>query len=124
MNTEFSSSEIRGSQRRRKDTNSDDHQPLFLKKCYHMISTSPPDISSWSEDGQSFIIYDVNRFSSELIPTVYKHNKFPSFVRQLNFCKYSYYIIIYILINYNIIEHYIIMLHVLKYTIFSMKNAV
>ena len=81
--------EVRGSQRRRKETNSDDdNQPLFLKKCYHMISTCDPEIASWSEpDGQSFLIYDVNRFSSDIIPTVYKHNKFASFVRQLNFCK-------------------------------------
>lgn len=79
---------VRGAQRRRKESDSDDNQPMFLKKCYNMITNCPPDIASWSEDGQSFIVYDVNRLSSEIIPSVYKHNKFPSFVRQLNFCKY------------------------------------
>jgi len=50
-----------------------------------MISTCPTDIASWSDAGDSFIVKDVGRFTEEIIPTVYKHNKFPSFVRQLNF---------------------------------------
>jgi hypothetical protein len=44
-------------------------------------------IACWSEAGDSFIIKESNRFAEEVIPTVYKHNKFTSFVRQLNFCK-------------------------------------
>jgi hypothetical protein len=85
----FAPAEVRGPQRRRKDSN-EDNQPVFLRKCYVMISTCPDDIASWSENGDTFVIRDVERFSSEIIPTVYKHNKFSSFVRQLNFCKYTF----------------------------------
>ena len=78
----------RGQQRRRRDA-PEDTQPLFLKKCFHMITDCDPDIATWSDAGDSFIVKDVTKFSAEVIPTIYKHNKFSSFVRQLNFCKFS-----------------------------------
>jgi hypothetical protein len=64
-------------------------QPLFLRKAFYMISNCDPNIAGWSKDGESFIVHDIERFAMEVIPTVYKHNKFSSFVRQLNFCKFS-----------------------------------
>ena len=78
----------RGQHRRRRDT-PEDSQPLFLKKCFHMITDCDPEIATWSDAGDSFIVKDVTKFSAEVIPTIYKHNKFSSFVRQLNFCKFS-----------------------------------
>lgn len=39
----------------------------------------------WTENGETFIIKDAKTFSEKVIPTVYKHNNFSSFVRQLNF---------------------------------------
>ena len=44
----------------------------------------------WSAKGDTFIIKDAKKFSEKVIPTVYKHNNFSSFVRQLNFCKFRY----------------------------------
>jgi HSF-type DNA-binding len=41
----------------------------------------------WTEHGDSFIIKDAKEFQETIIPTVFKHNNFSSFVRQLNFCK-------------------------------------
>jgi heat shock transcription factor 2 len=46
----------------------------------------PPSLlSSRSEDGETFIVKQPDTFSSEIIPQFFKHSKFTSFVRQLNF---------------------------------------
>ena len=49
-----------------------------------LISNCPPDIGGWNEAGDAFVINDAERFSQEIIPTVYKHNNWNSFIRQLN----------------------------------------
>ena len=59
--------------------------PLFLLKTFSILETSDVEIVTWSEAGDSFIVLDPQRFSAEVIPTYFKHNKFTSFVRQLNF---------------------------------------
>lgn len=38
----------------------------------------------WSDDGNSFIVLDEDEFARILIPELFKHNKYASFVRQLN----------------------------------------
>jgi hypothetical protein len=50
-----------------------------------MISTSDPDLATWSNDGRSVIIKDTKRFEKEEIPKYFDHDKFASFSRQLNF---------------------------------------
>ena len=42
------------------------------------------DLIRWSDDGDSFIILDEDEFARTLIPELFKHNKYASFVRQLN----------------------------------------
>lgn len=59
--------------------------PIFLRKTYHMIDTCDTTIASWSEDGETFIVKQPEIFSSKIIPQFFKHSKFSSFVRQLNF---------------------------------------
>eukprot|EP00551_Chaetoceros_affinis_P008117 CAMPEP_0203683550 /NCGR_PEP_ID=MMETSP0090-20130426/47577_1 /ASSEMBLY_ACC=CAM_ASM_001088 /TAXON_ID=426623 /ORGANISM="Chaetoceros affinis, Strain CCMP159" /LENGTH=669 /DNA_ID=CAMNT_0050552699 /DNA_START=382 /DNA_END=2392 /DNA_ORIENTATION=+ len=59
--------------------------PVFLKKTYHMIDSCEPSIGSWSDDGDSFLVKDPDKFAKEIIPQFFKHNNFSSFVRQLNF---------------------------------------
>eukprot|EP00538_Stauroneis_constricta_P000730 CAMPEP_0119572936 /NCGR_PEP_ID=MMETSP1352-20130426/44866_1 /TAXON_ID=265584 /ORGANISM="Stauroneis constricta, Strain CCMP1120" /LENGTH=537 /DNA_ID=CAMNT_0007622623 /DNA_START=972 /DNA_END=2585 /DNA_ORIENTATION=- len=59
--------------------------PIFLRKTYHMIDTCDPSIACWSDDGETFVIKDPVKFERTIIPQFFKHSKFSSFVRQLNF---------------------------------------
>jgi len=59
--------------------------PIFLKKTYRMLESSPPEIAAWTSDGEMFVVKDPDRFASQIIPQYFDHNKFSSFARQLNF---------------------------------------
>ncbi|XP_031476999.1 heat stress transcription factor A-2b-like isoform X2 [Nymphaea colorata] len=59
--------------------------PPFLNKTYDIIDDPGTDqMVSWSKTGNSFVVWDPYRFSTELLPRFFKHNNFSSFVRQLN----------------------------------------
>ncbi|EPS44498.1 hypothetical protein H072_1515 [Dactylellina haptotyla CBS 200.50] len=59
--------------------------PPFVEKVATFVNDeNNHEIIRWSDDGDSFIVLDEDRFSKELIPGVFKHNNFASFVRQLN----------------------------------------
>eukprot|EP00536_Pseudo-nitzschia_multiseries_P000891 jgi/Psemu1/321823/estExt_fgenesh1_pg.C_110032 len=59
--------------------------PIFLKKTYKMIDSSPQEIASWTTDGDMFVVKDPDQFAAQIIPQYFDHNKFSSFARQLNF---------------------------------------
>lgn len=42
------------------------------------------DLIRWSDRGDSFIVLDEDEFAKTLIPELFKHNNYASFVRQLN----------------------------------------
>ena len=42
------------------------------------------DLIRWSDRGDSFVVLDEDEFAKTLIPELFKHNNYPSFVRQLN----------------------------------------
>lgn len=42
------------------------------------------ELIRWSDDGNSFIVLDEDEFAKTLIPELFKHNNYASFVRQLN----------------------------------------
>ncbi|KWU41740.1 hypothetical protein RHOSPDRAFT_7347, partial [Rhodotorula sp. JG-1b] len=45
-------------------------------------------IISWGIDGTSFVVHDMNQFTTSILPKHFKHSNFASFVRQLN--KYDF----------------------------------
>ena len=50
-----------------------------------MIGRCDPEITTWCEDGNSFMIKNVEKFASTVLPQYFKHSNFSSFARQLNF---------------------------------------
>ncbi|CAJ1955940.1 unnamed protein product [Cylindrotheca closterium] len=59
--------------------------PIFLRKTYHMVDTCDPTVACWSDDGETFVVKNPEKFEKQIIPQFFKHSKFSSFVRQLNF---------------------------------------
>lgn len=58
---------------------------IFLESTYQMISAANPAVATWSPSGDTFIIKNPTEFAADVIPRYFKHSKFSSFVRQLNF---------------------------------------
>mmetsp|Transcript_25395 Transcript_25395/g.59475 ORF Transcript_25395/g.59475 Transcript_25395/m.59475 type:complete len:344 (-) Transcript_25395:219-1250(-) len=56
----------------------------FIAKTYLIVNSDEPTVR-WSHGGKSFLILDPEKFSQTVLPKFFKHNKFTSFVRQLNF---------------------------------------
>ncbi|PRT56906.1 Transcription factor prr1 [Wickerhamiella sorbophila] len=64
-------------------------QTEFVPKLYQMLDNpNYHEIVSWGEEPGSFVIYDTTAFQELVIPEVFKHSNFSSFVRQLN--KYDF----------------------------------
>ncbi|CAM9220151.1 unnamed protein product, partial [Hapterophycus canaliculatus] len=73
---------MRAQPRRRKEVKD---EPIFLRKTYEMINSCEDIHAAWTAAGDTFVIKDPDTFANEVIPRFFKHNKFSSFVRQLNF---------------------------------------
>ncbi|KAF1981293.1 hypothetical protein K402DRAFT_342713 [Aulographum hederae CBS 113979] len=59
--------------------------PPFVQKLSSFLDESKnTELIRWSDDGNSFIVLDEDEFANTLIPELFKHNNYASFVRQLN----------------------------------------
>ncbi|KAM7209463.1 hypothetical protein V8F20_000201 [Naviculisporaceae sp. PSN 640] len=59
--------------------------PPFVQKLSSFLDESRnTDLIRWSDKGDSFIVLDEDEFAKTLIPELFKHNNYASFVRQLN----------------------------------------
>jgi len=57
----------------------------FVLKLYQMVNGAPDEVISWLPSGDAFRISDLSRLESETLPTFFRHKRFQSLVRQLNF---------------------------------------
>ncbi|EJD02158.1 uncharacterized protein FOMMEDRAFT_109355 [Fomitiporia mediterranea MF3/22] len=61
----------------------------FVKKLYKMLEdASFQHVVSWNQAGDAFVVKDMNEFTKSILPRMFKHSNFASFVRQLN--KYDF----------------------------------
>lgn len=59
--------------------------PPFLLKTYMLVEDPvTDDVISWNVDGTAFVVWQPAEFARDLLPTLFKHSNFSSFVRQLN----------------------------------------
>ncbi|TGZ82942.1 hypothetical protein EX30DRAFT_347285 [Ascodesmis nigricans] len=59
--------------------------PPFVLKLSSFVNDPKTDhLIRWSDSGNSFMVLDEDEFSKTLIPDLFKHNNYASFVRQLN----------------------------------------
>lgn len=59
--------------------------PPFVQKLSSFLNTSEnTSLIRWADSGRAFIVLDEDEFARTLIPELFKHNNYASFVRQLN----------------------------------------
>merc|ERR1712137_27038 len=61
----------------------------FVSKLYRMVDSEPSTIVSWCRGGSAFCIVDPKLKAEYCLPKYFRHRRFSSLIRQLNF--YSFY---------------------------------
>jgi len=57
---------------------------LLLTNTSFLENPKNTDLIRWADDGKSFVVLNEDDFANKLIPELFKHNNYASFVRQLN----------------------------------------
>ncbi|KAF0716920.1 hypothetical protein As57867_002581, partial [Aphanomyces stellatus] len=59
--------------------------PPFLASLYEILTVEDPTVVGWCDDGNAFAIHDFEAMERHILPTYFRHRKFASFQRQLNY---------------------------------------
>ncbi|KAG9407260.1 DnaJ sub C member 7 [Aphanomyces cochlioides] len=59
--------------------------PKFLRYLYQILDKEDSSIISWANNGSSIQILDTDRMAQYILPKYFKHSKYASFQRQLNY---------------------------------------
>ncbi|RHY15113.1 hypothetical protein DYB25_011092 [Aphanomyces astaci] len=65
--------------------NNDHEVAPFLRTLRTILTCESDDIIRWTPDGLAFEIIDMEALTSAVLPHYFKHNKYSSFQRQLNY---------------------------------------
>ncbi|KAJ0403298.1 hypothetical protein ATCC90586_007556 [Pythium insidiosum] len=57
----------------------------FLKQLRRMLDTESARVIRWTRDGRAFEIHDMQQMTDYVLPKYFKHRKYTSFQRQLNY---------------------------------------
>ncbi|KAL3238524.1 kinase-regulated stress-responsive transcription factor SKN7 [Nakaseomyces bracarensis] len=92
MNENMMLSEQPRDDSRAQDSKNNNGKPAsndFVRKLFSILESNQyPTIVRWSESGDSFMVLDTGKFTTQILPNHFKHSNFASFVRQLN--KYDF----------------------------------
>lgn len=58
--------------------------PFLTKTCELVDDPNTNHIVSWSRGNNSFVVWDPEAFSAQVLPYYFKHGNLSSFIRQLN----------------------------------------
>ncbi|DAZ98706.1 TPA: hypothetical protein N0F65_006738 [Lagenidium giganteum] len=61
----------------------------FLKNLRKMLQVESADVIRWTPDGRAFEIHDMERMMNVVLPKYFKHRKYTSFQRQLNYFNFK-----------------------------------
>ncbi|OQS06764.1 HSF-type DNA-binding protein [Thraustotheca clavata] len=61
----------------------------FLRNLRNMLERENPEVLRWSKDGTAFEIHDMEEMMNTVLPKYFKHKKYTSFQRQLNYFNFK-----------------------------------
>ncbi|CCI50642.1 unnamed protein product [Albugo candida] len=61
----------------------------FLKNLRRMLEEESDEVLRWTDDGRAFEIHDMENMMESILPKYFKHRKYTSFQRQLNYFNFK-----------------------------------